>query len=211
MKKNLFDDAYNTPNLVFGSQPTRILAAYLDENPLNHGVALDLGCGEGRDTIPLLKRGLKVTAVDKSPAGIEKLLKRVEAENISKDMLATEACDVLNFNWTVNHYDLIVGVTLLDHLDKIQGLTIAMKIVEATKKGGIIFMEVHTDRDPAVTRKDPVSEFSDAIEHYFGANELFDIFSKHLRVLIYEDRTEWDYDHGEPHKHGFASLLGVKI
>ena len=210
MKKNLFDDAYNTPNLVFGSQSTRILAKYLDENPLNQGIALDLGCGEGRDTIPLLKRGLNVTAVDKSPVGINKLLKRLETEKISKDMLTTNACDVLNFDWTADYYDLVVGITLLDHLDKEQGLKVATKIIEATKKGGIVFMEVLTDRDPAVTHNNPVSEFAEAIEHYFGANELLDIFSKYLRVLIYEDRLEWDYDHGEPHKHGCASLLGIK-
>ena len=210
MKKNLFDDAYNTPNLVFGSKPTRILDKYLDENTLDQGFALDLGCGEGRDTIPLLKRGFTVTAVDKSPVGIKKLLKRIETENISKDLLIINACDVLSFDWTADYYDLVVGITLLDHLDKEQGLMIATKMIETTKKGGLIFMEVHTDRDPAVTHNDPVSEFSEAIEHYFGANELLDIFSKYLRVLIYEDRLEWDYDHGKPHKHGFAGLLGIK-
>lgn len=37
------------------------------------GKVLDLGCGEGRNAIPLAKAGFDVTAVDLSEAGIRKL------------------------------------------------------------------------------------------------------------------------------------------
>src|SRR5689334_7337592 len=39
-------------------------------------VAVDLGCGDGRDTIELLRRGWSVLAIDSEPAAIERLQAR---------------------------------------------------------------------------------------------------------------------------------------
>jgi tellurite methyltransferase len=43
------------------------------------GLAVDLGCGTGRDTLELLRRGWRVVAIDAEPAAIELLLDRPEA------------------------------------------------------------------------------------------------------------------------------------
>jgi trans-aconitate methyltransferase len=40
--------------------------------------AVDLGCGDGRDTIELLRRGWRVLAIDAEPAAIERLLARAD-------------------------------------------------------------------------------------------------------------------------------------
>ena len=211
MAARFFDQVYrNKKGLVFGGTPSRILDNYLNSNPIT-GHALDLGCGEGRDTIPLLKRGFLVTAVDISQVAIAKLLSRKELTPGMERALTTIVTDVLCFNWPTENYDLVLAVTLIDHLDTEHIPDICRKMVQATKENGLIFVEVHTDRDPAVTGEGPISEFSSQIKHYFAANELLNLFSPYLKILIYEDRLEWDYDHGEPHKHGFASLLGQKL
>ena len=152
-----------------------------------------------------------MTAVDISQAGIFKLTSRQDVTPEMKRVLTTAVCDVLDFDWPVNKFDLVLAVTLFDHLEAEHIPDICRKMVRAAKEDGLIFVEVHTDRDPAVTGEGPISELSSEIKHYFAENELLDLFSPYLRVLIYEDRIEWDYDHGEPHEHGFASLLGKKI
>ena len=43
------------------------------------GLAVDLGCGSGRDTLELLRRGWRVVAVDAEPAAIELLLGHPDA------------------------------------------------------------------------------------------------------------------------------------
>src|SRR5581483_4122629 len=42
------------------------------------GRAADLGCGDGRDTIELLRRDWSVIAIDSEPAGIERLRGRAD-------------------------------------------------------------------------------------------------------------------------------------
>jgi len=46
--------------------------------------ALDLGCGDGRDTIELLRRGWSVTAIDAAPVAIERLSARPDLPPGSK-------------------------------------------------------------------------------------------------------------------------------
>ena len=57
-----------------GRPPRRTLLFALDrfgaEPP---GTAVDLGCGEGRDTVELLRRGWRVIAIDAESAAIERL------------------------------------------------------------------------------------------------------------------------------------------
>jgi 2-polyprenyl-3-methyl-5-hydroxy-6-metoxy-1,4-benzoquinol methylase len=44
---------------------------------------LDLGCGPGRHSIPLVRQGSQVTAVDRSPFLLEKARSRAELEKLA--------------------------------------------------------------------------------------------------------------------------------
>lgn len=54
-------------------RPTLFQAASTFERP---GFAVDLGCGDGRDTVELLRRGWRVLAIDASEEGILRLQDR---------------------------------------------------------------------------------------------------------------------------------------
>jgi tellurite methyltransferase len=66
-----------------GSPRTTLLQALdrFDAGPGPPGgrFAVDLGCGEGRDTVELLRRGWRVLAIDAEPDAIVRLLARPEA------------------------------------------------------------------------------------------------------------------------------------
>ena len=51
----------------------------MDGGPMQR-LAVDLGCGSGRDTLELLARGWRVLAIDSSPLAIEMLEEKVPAE-----------------------------------------------------------------------------------------------------------------------------------
>lgn len=64
-----------------GAPRTTLLQALdlFDAEPPVERFAVDLGCGEGRDTAELLRRGWRVLAIDAEPDAITRLLSRPEA------------------------------------------------------------------------------------------------------------------------------------
>jgi tellurite methyltransferase len=58
--------------------PRRTLLAALERSSGETGFALDLGCGQGRDTIELLRRGWSVLAIDAAEEAIRRLAARAD-------------------------------------------------------------------------------------------------------------------------------------
>jgi SAM-dependent methyltransferase len=60
-----------------GRPPRRTLLSALDRfDPAGPRRAVDLGCGDGRDTIELLRRGWAVIAIDAAPVALDRLKAR---------------------------------------------------------------------------------------------------------------------------------------
>jgi tellurite methyltransferase len=60
-----------------GREPRELLVRVLDAFGPGAHEAVDLGCGQGFDTLEMLRRGWSVLAVDAEPEGIRRLLARV--------------------------------------------------------------------------------------------------------------------------------------
>jgi len=65
-----WDERYSGDELVWTSTPNQFLVAEVVDLP--SGRAVDLACGEGRNSIWLAERGWQVTGVDFSPVGLAK-------------------------------------------------------------------------------------------------------------------------------------------
>jgi tellurite methyltransferase len=75
-----YDKYYETENL-FG-EPYPELIAFFTDFP-TRGKLLDLGCGQGRDAIPLARLGYEVTGIDHSKVGIDQMISRANDEKIN--------------------------------------------------------------------------------------------------------------------------------
>jgi tellurite methyltransferase len=106
------------------------------------GEALDLGCGEGRNSLLLAHYGYHVHAVDSSSQGIQKLGKYAHSQGL--DTIDGEVADVRTVQLTTNFYDAIVAVTFLDHIPKEEGKKVAEALIDALKPDGFVFIEVFT-------------------------------------------------------------------
>ncbi|MEO0512970.1 MAG: class I SAM-dependent methyltransferase [Planctomycetota bacterium] len=95
-----------------GPRETLVEAAGLVESDesAEHAFAIDLGCGEGRDTAELLRRGFRVLALDGHPQGIERVLARTapdHAARLEARVAAFETleelppCDLLNASFSL--------------------------------------------------------------------------------------------------------------
>lgn len=87
---------------------SRDLVAIVNRLP-EGGLALDAGCGEGRNALFLAERGFEVRAFDVSEAGIGKLRRRAEERGLEIDA-GVGGLDSLDFD---RSFDVIVAEGLL--------------------------------------------------------------------------------------------------
>jgi SAM-dependent methyltransferase len=89
-----------------GEEPRETLVAAI-EGFATPGVAVDLGCGAGRDTVELLRRGWRVIAIDSE----EEAIRRLRAKTGDDERLETQvalyedatflSCDLVNASWSL--------------------------------------------------------------------------------------------------------------
>lgn len=74
-----YNSFYQTENLFGDPYPELIdfFATYPDK-----GKVLDLGCGQGRDAIPLARLGYEVVGIDQSKVGIDQMSQVAKTENL---------------------------------------------------------------------------------------------------------------------------------
>jgi len=68
-----------------------------ERDKIDSGIAYDIGCGNGHETLELLKRGWQVKAVDNNE-NVYELMK--EISNVYKDKLEFQITSFENINWT---------------------------------------------------------------------------------------------------------------
>jgi tellurite methyltransferase len=84
----------------------------------NDLLCMDLGCGDGRDTVELLRRGWRVVAIDSHPEGIARLTAKIEQLPIRNQSLwlkrlqtvvgrfedvTIPSCDLVNASFSIPH------------------------------------------------------------------------------------------------------------
>jgi 2-polyprenyl-3-methyl-5-hydroxy-6-metoxy-1,4-benzoquinol methylase len=105
MAKTVYDDYYKEKEY-FGA-PYKGLVKFFEEYKPK-GTVLDLGCGQGRDAIPIAKMGYNVIAVDYSKVGINQLKKKALSAGITINAIVD---DVYKMNIDKN-----IDIVLLDSM-----------------------------------------------------------------------------------------------
>lgn len=85
-----WDARYAREGLLMGPLPKPVVLELAPALPRT-GRALDIACGEGQLAVWLAQRGMQVTAVDLSPAGLEKLRARADELGLSDRIEVVQA------------------------------------------------------------------------------------------------------------------------
>jgi tellurite methyltransferase len=209
-----FNGVYRNPSFYYGMELRQEFTDFFDHRDLAGKNALDLGCGEGRYSLYLARKGCRVTAIDRAEAGVEKLAALAESRQLD---VHAHTMDVDAFEYDPNRFDIIVAATILDHLDEGRRIRLVETIRAGLKPGGILYASVFTVDDPgflvqqgaADVPPNTVSDTADCMTHYFDRAELLRLFSD-LHVRFYYEGVEPDTSHGRHHRHGWACLLAWK-
>ena len=128
-----YDKHYKTESL-FGEPYVELIDFFENYEP--KGKLIDVGCGQGRDSIALARLGYDVTGIDNSKLGIKQMTTKSNNENLK---LAGLDGDIYEFD---NFQDF--DIVLLDSMfhfekkDRKREAGLIVKIATKIKKGGLI-------------------------------------------------------------------------
>tara|TARA_Y200000002_G_scaffold206626_1_gene170451 strand:- start:10073 stop:10696 length:624 start_codon:yes stop_codon:yes gene_type:complete len=100
---NFWNTIYEAGNPAWGKAPASVLEKFISYFPKESKI-LDLGCGEGRNSIPLSKMGYEVHGIDISDKAIDNAKKK-------QSDCVFQCIDLFELN-TENKYDVIIDFGL---------------------------------------------------------------------------------------------------
>ena len=127
-----WEKEYRKVESLWGFKPDPILMEYADLVP--KGKVLDLGIGEGRNSLPFAKIGYEVEGCDISPTAIKRCIAIAKKEKLK---VKVEAKDLLKIDVTHEKYSLIIGAWVLNFFRKNEAVKIIKKIRNGLKKTGL--------------------------------------------------------------------------
>lgn len=197
-----WERGYNDPAVSTMGGPNHDIVEIVPLLPADARV-LDLGCGEGRNAFYLAGLGCEVTAVDRSAAGIEKLLTVAESAGVPIEGVVADLND-----FTVSGtWDLVMAHGVIDYLDNATWRRLLGEVKDVTRPGGInaytcmLFTEEHP----------PGPEFDAAgFKHSLAQGELRGFYDG-WELLRHDRYVKWDQHPGIPeHCHPVDKVVARK-
>lgn len=175
---------------------------------------LDIGCGEGADSVFYAKKGFSVTSIDNNQI----YLKRFRAFKRDHDLsnISIRCTDVLSHHYTPNRYDvvncLLVGCCM--KRSEFEKLLIVVKYT--VKHGGIIIMSLRNYLDPEFVAYSSSEKMIEPntfrkkedcckIRYYIEKKRLRDVF-KDFEILYYYEGLAPD-KYKEVPEHGDSYII----
>ena len=138
---DLWEQRFETEDYVFGTEPCGFLVRHA--GLLRPGwQALAIADGEGRNSVFMAEKGLRVTAMDNSMAGLAKARRLAETRHVS---ICFRQQDLRRWNWQPARYDLVAAIFI-----QFAGPEFRAEIfngIETTlKPGGLLMLHGFTPR-----------------------------------------------------------------
>lgn len=137
---NTWDTRYSTDEFYYGTEPNDFLKANANLIP-NVGEVLCLAEGEGRNAVFLAGLGLKVTAVDGSAVGLNKMDRLAKMKGVS---VASIVSDLGDYQIEPGKWDGIISIWC--HVPKELRKKLHRAVLEGLRPGGVLLLESYHPR-----------------------------------------------------------------
>jgi len=167
------------------------------------GRALDIGAGEGSDSIRLAKLGYEVDAVEMSAVGAKKIQCFAEEAGVH-DKVKVFAADVQDFE-PDGLYDVVICNGVLHYIEGKKSVIDLMQ--QATRPDGINVISLWSDYTPVPDCHELVPVFSDPED-----GEVTKSYENWRKEFIYFDRDKKESAHSDlpAHRHSHIKLIASK-
>jgi 2-polyprenyl-3-methyl-5-hydroxy-6-metoxy-1,4-benzoquinol methylase len=207
-----WDDLYTEAECLWGLAPDWELKTFVSAIP--KGRALDLGIGEGRNALYLAHNGFEVEGIDISEEAVQRCSALAAKHGLP---VRAQAANLKESGVTEGAYTCIVCSYVLPFLKRSEAEALIGQMKVGLAEGGVVFVAAFTTDDPMYQRCLEVgleeveknTFFSSKRRShllFFGKGELKELFTD-LEILSHVEGYSLDLAHGEPHHHGWASVL----
>lgn len=187
---------YADPELEAFGPPSNEIVELIPNLP-RQACVLDLGCGAGRNALPLAEAGFAVTAIDKSRAGIGRLASTARRKGLKVE---TRVADIASFE-VDDIYDLVVAHGVLHLLPPEKCARVIQTMREATAPGGWNIVAVFTDALPQPP------DLASIVLKPFSRGELRALYSDWEIQLAESYILEDEHSGGIQHRHAIDKLV----
>ena len=161
---------------------------------------LDVGCGEGRNSIFLAEKGFIVDAFDISEAGIEKAIRIANACGIDVSFMCQDLSKYI-FN---KNYDIILSHGVLHLCKKADRDVFVKQAISHTSTGGYNAIGIFTNRLPATPDNAPFTK------SLFDVGELPSLYADWEIIHHLEGIFEDSHPGGIHHQHAYERIIARK-
>ncbi|HEV7973685.1 class I SAM-dependent methyltransferase [Amycolatopsis sp.] len=152
-----WEERYREKTAVWSGQPNQQLVDEASDLPV--GTALDVGCGEGGDTLWLASRGWKVTAVDFSTVALNRAAGHLG--DLAEGVEWVHA-DLTKWTPSAGHFDLVTAQFM--HLPTADREPLFARLADSVAPGGTLLIVGHCMNDLHVAAHRPPDMFFTADE-----------------------------------------------
>ena len=199
-----FDSAYIKNKHYFGYEADNLLKNYYELFDKDDKI-LDIGIGQGRNALFLLKKGFRVDGIDPSIVAIEALKKLAYKDKLNLELYNN---DFNNFNPIEKYYSGIIIFGLIQILSEKKIKELVKKTKLLLKDKGLVFIKGFTKQDESFKPNSPnwekVSEFSykDDKNNFRTFLDIEDVmkYFKYFEIIY-----KWE-GLGEKHRHSEGPL-----
>lgn len=200
-----YDEGYRACPCFWGAEPSSLVTELADLISDFRGLrVLDVGCGEGKNSIFLANKGAEVTAYDVSSIAIEHAI--VTAQNAGAESVRFFIGDVREQQHLNGKYDIVVAYGLfhcLKDADEIRHLCRSLQ--NMTAKGGYFVLCAFNDRAQDLSAHPGFNPTLLAHEEYASLFRSWDLLQIHDRDLF-----EVHPHNNIPHSHSMTRILAQK-
>jgi len=162
------------------------------------GRILDLGCGEGRDSVYFASHGFDVTGLEVSAAGLEKAERLASEHGVTVQWLCRSMLDLP----VAGRFDLIYSCGSIHHVPKEDRPRLFRHLKMLTQPKGVHAHIVFTD---AIVYREKGEEID-----YFVPGELGRVYSAWLALRYEDGRISCSQD-GVPHFHSVERIVTTRL
>ena len=139
---------------------------------------LDVGCGNGRDSLYFFQKGLQVTAIDFSESGIQNLKNKEPG-------IKTLQQNIHDIQFPKNTFDVIYAHLSLHYFDDQTTNTIFHALYAILKEHGLLFVKCKSTNDPLFGKGEMIAEdmYREGHVRHFFSKEYMKEKLKDFKIL----------------------------